>query len=199
MAMRGRLLSRYSGRRSWFSLVRGRLLRVAVIALAVLVAIALLWPFIAPAYNQLLVWTSSKLVPHEVTLGVESSDIIVDVELQRPEMWAVASGRIESSSLHYGLLFLMALIAATPGLKLSRRAKFGAIALVSMFLIHFITMMVATRLMLSNVESGGSLASNPWMILFLTIGCDLFPLLVWGALSFRYWIPRPQKVAQAAA
>ena len=153
---------------------------------------------IDPAYNRLLVGASSNLVPHEVTLAAEGSDIIVDVEIQRPEISASASGKIESSSLHYGLLFLMALIAATPGLKLSRRAKFGAIALVSMFLIHFITLMVVTRLMLSNVEGGGSLASNPWMVLFLTIGCDLFPLLVWGALSFRYWIPGPQKVAQTA-
>ena len=198
MPMRGRLLSGYSRWRSWSSPVRGRLLRFAVIALAVLVVIALLWPFIAPAYNRLLVGDSSNLVPHEVTLAAEGSDIIVDVEIQRPEISASASGKIESSSLHYGLLFLMALIAATPGLKLSRRAKFGAIALVSMFLIHFITMMVVTRLMLSNVEGGGSLASNPWMVLFLTIGCDLFPLLVWGALSFRYWIPGPQKVAQTA-
>lgn len=198
MPMRGRLLSGYSRWRSWSSPVRGRLLRFAVIALAVLVVIALLWPFIAPAYNRLLVGASSNLVPHEVTLAAEGSDIIVDVEIQRPEISASASGKIESSSLHYGLLFLMALIAATPGLKLSRRAKFGAIALVSMFLIHFITMMVVTRLMLSNVEGGGSLASNPWMVLFLTIGCDLFPLLVWGALSFRYWIPGPQKVAQTA-
>jgi len=178
--------------------MRGRLLRLAVIALAVLIAFALVWPFIAPAYNQLLIGASSKIVPQEVTLGVDGSDITVDVESQRPEMSAEASGNIESSSLHYGLLFLMALIAATPGLKLSRRAKFGAIALVSMFLIHLITMMVITRLMLSNVESSGSLAANPFMILFLTIGCDLFPLLVWGALSFRYWIPQHQTVAQTA-
>ncbi|MBA7616248.1 hypothetical protein ES703_23544 [subsurface metagenome] len=196
MPMRGRLLAGYSRRRS--GSMRGRLLRLAVIALAVLIAFALVWPFIAPAYNQLLIGASSKIVPQEVTLGVDGSDITVDVESQRPEMSAEASGNIESSSLHYGLLFLMALIAATPGLKLSRRAKFGAIALVSMFLIHLITMMVITRLMLSNVESSGSLAANPFMILFLTIGCDLFPLLVWGALSFRYWIPQHQTVAQTA-
>ena len=196
MSVRSRLLFAYSRWRSWTVPGRGRLLRFAGIALAVLIVIALLWQFIAPAYNQLLVWTSSGLVPHEATLAAEGRDIIVDVEMQGPEIWATASGTIEGSALHYGLILLLALIAATPGLKLSRRAKFGAVALLAMFLIHVIAILVATTFMVSNVESGGYLASNPFMILFLTIGCDLFPLLIWGGLSFRYWFPRPQRVAQ---
>jgi hypothetical protein len=31
---------------------------------------------------------------------------------------------------------------------------------------------------------------NPVFNLLVTVGCDLFPVVIWGGLSLKYWFPQ---------
>ena len=148
-------------------------------AIGALIAIALLWHFlVASHYNHLLVWIADRLSSSRIALG-DGSDNIYFYSVDR-EM------HIYGSSLHYGLLLVVALIVATPGLKLRQRLKFIPLALLIMFIIHIITILTFARVARSS-SPAHPMNENPWVILFLVVGCDLFPALVWGVLSYKYW------------
>jgi hypothetical protein len=157
-------------------------------AIGCLIAISLLWHFlVASHYNHLLVWIADRLSSSRIALG-DGSDNIYFYFSDR-QAW------IYGSSLHYGLLLVVALMVATPGLKLRQRLKFIPLALLIMFVIHIVTILIFDRVARSS-SPAHPMNENPWIILFLVVGCDLFPALIWGILSYRYWFPK-LKVAPA--
>ena len=79
-------------------------------AIAFLVAISLVWYFIAPGYNTVLAAVSGKLLPSQSTLTVDQGTIYI-----YPPAGSEAAGGIYASALHYGLVLVVALILATPG------------------------------------------------------------------------------------
>ncbi|MBM4463397.1 MAG: hypothetical protein FJ012_08690 [Chloroflexi bacterium] len=93
---------------------------------------------------------------------------------------------IDSWALHFGLVLVIALIGATPGLRLKQRLKFIALAFALLFVIHVTAIWVMARLMASSVVMN----KNPWFNLLVTVGCDLFPVVIWGIFSFKYWFPQ---------
>ena len=146
------------------------------------------WPFLTPSYNHALVGVANKVVPSDVTLMAEDSSIIIRYE--RDSMTATLP--VHGLFLQYGLVVLIALIGATPGLKLRQRLKFIAAALIIMFGIHVVSMLVISEVTQSISLEHPSKGGSPLEILFVSIGFDLFPILVWVALSFKYWVPKPQ-------
>ena len=149
-------------------------------AIGCLIAISLLWhSLIASSYNHLLVWIADRLSSSQIVLGDGSANIYF-YSADPGYSW------IPGSSLHYGLLLVVALIAATPGLKLRQRLKFIPLALLIMFIIHIITILTFARVARS-VSPAHPMNENPWVDLFLVLGCDLFPALIWGVLSYTYW------------
>ena len=162
--------------------LRARYLVFAAEAIGCLVALSLLWHFlIASHYDHLLVWITDRLSASQIAVG--DSDYRINFSSDYGEAW------IYSSSLHYGLLLVLALIVATPGVKLRQRLKFLPLALLIMFIIHIITILIFARVARSSTPAS-PINENPWVILFLIVGCDLFPSLVWGVLSYRYWSPQ---------
>jgi hypothetical protein len=148
-------------------------------AIGCLIAISLLWHFlIASHYNHLLVWITDRLSSSQIVLGDGSDNIY----FYSPGVQAWIYG----SSLHYGLLLVVALIATTPGLKPRQRLKFISLAVLIMFIIHIVTILTFARVARSSSPAHPP-NDNPWVILFLVLGCDLFPALVWAIISYRYW------------
>ena len=156
--------------------------------IAFFIVIAIVWHFVAPSYDSLLAKAANQLAPAQTVISYEQNTIYVFPEngTGRPGVYG-----IEPLDLQYGLLLVIALIAATPGLRLSQRFKFIPIAFVTIFLIHVASILVFANATRS--ETPASIGSNPFVILFGIFGADLFPVLVWGALSFRYFLPKPEK------
>jgi len=71
-------------------------------------------------------------------------------------------------------------------LRLTQRLKFIALAFVLLFVIHVAAIWVMARLMGSSVVMN----KNPVFNLLITVGCDLFPVVIWGGLSLKYWFPQ---------
>lgn len=161
-------------------------------AIAFLIAISLAWYFIAPAYNTILATVSEKLLPSQSALALDRGTIYI-----YPPAGTEPAGGIYASALHYGLVLVIALILATPRLKLLRRFAFIAIALGAIFSIHTVSIVLFARNILSGAYA--PLEQNPLIILFAIVGSDLFPVLIWAVLSFKYFFPKPKRSHMASA
>ncbi len=163
--------------------VRGKLLRFVGIAIGLIIVIATVWNFIAPAYNSLLVRITDRLTLTDITLAEDNSTILFTVLIGG----APFTAWIYSTGLHYGLILIVALIGATPGLKLTERISYVVIALVIMMVIHMVSILIMAKLMQPTGAGPPLLHRNPVIILFFEIGSALFPASVWGGLSLKYW------------
>jgi hypothetical protein len=168
--------------------LRSRLLRFIGKTIAFFIVISVLWHFVAPTYNRLLAGAADQFGPGQTAISAEQDNLYI-----LPELNTGPAGMYEIYGLdmQYGLLLVVALIAATPGLRLTQRFRYIPIAFVIMFIIH-----VATILIFAYVAESGTPASvtkNPFVVLFSILGTDLFPVLVWGVLSFRYFLPKPNE------
>jgi hypothetical protein len=116
---------------------RARLIRFIGAAIALLVIVSIIWYFIDPPYNRLLVAVTDPLTSLRIALGDSNNHI--NFYLENPpgaKLW------INGAGFHFGLILLPVLIAVTPGLTLLRRLKFIAISLGVMFVIHIITILI---------------------------------------------------------
>jgi len=164
--------------------LRGRLLIFIGKAIGFLLAGAVIWYFIAPAYNRLLLATISVLIPSDPMLVLRQDTIYIYAQASTQP-----AGGIYISALHYGLILVIALILATPGMKLLQRLKFTSIALVAIFAVHLVSVVLFTQTALSATTH--SMGQNPLIVLFAIIGADLFPVVVWAGLSYKYFITKP--------
>ncbi len=176
----------------------GRLLAFAFVALAILVALSLLWAFfLAAPYDRGLVAVTDHLSGAKIVLGEYYSEQVQqdlglkkeNIYIAEPPAGDVIHGFLETWALDFGLLLVVSLIVATPGLTWRRRLKFLPVAAVIMFVLQMITVLIFAKVSLSGADP----SHNPFLTLFITLGTGLFPAVVWGALSLRYWFPRPQK------
>ena len=163
--------------------VRGKLLKFIGIAIGLIIVISLLWNFVAPAYNHFLVGITNRLTSTYITLGDDNSTIYFSVLIGGTPFTAW----IYSWGLHYGLILVIALIGATPGIKLVQRLYFILIALVIMLVIHIVSILIMASLIQPSGAGPPLLHKNPAIILFFEIGSALFPALVWGGFSLKYW------------
>jgi len=165
-------------------------------AVGILIAISVLWSFfIAMPYNRALVAVTDRLSRADIILGADFDEEVrrqnfleedsICIATQQPGE-IVLYGFIPGSALHYGMLLVISLIAATPALAWRRRFIFIPLAILIMFLVHLITILVFARLSLTGVAAPQHLS----VILFITLGTALFPALVWGVLCYKYWWPR---------
>ena len=165
-------------------------------ALGFLIVLSLLWHFfLAEPYNRALVGITDSVSGVEIMLGEDfEEDVRQELGLKEGNIYIAVwqpwglelHGHLEGSALHYGMLLVISLIAATPGLGWKRRLKFIGIALVIMFALHLITILIFAQIALS----GAYVSRNPVIILFITLGTALFPALIWGALCYKYWWPK---------
>ena len=179
----------------------GKLLVFALVALAVLIALSALWAFfLAAPYDHALVAAADHLSGAKVVLGdYYSEQVQQDLGLKKENIYIaeppagdVIHGFLETWALDFGLLLVVSLIVATPGLTWCRRLYIVPVAVVIMFVLQLVTVLIFAQVSLSGADP----SRNPFVTLFISLGTGLFPALVWGALSLKYWFPRPQKAAR---
>jgi len=155
-------------------------------AIGFLIVTSVVWYFITPAYNRLLLAVVDKITSPELTLLLKQDTIYIHIQnVSNP----IAG--IHVSALHYGLLVVVSLVLATPGLRIYKRLKSIVIALLSIFAVHLISVALFTQSVLSSSHS--SMEQNPLIVLFAIIGADLFPILIWGILSYKNFVVRTEK------
>jgi len=167
-------------------------------AVGILIAISVLWSFfIAMPYNRALVAVTDNLSGGRIVLGADAGDdlrqlfsSIYAIPLEDDYLCVVTPGEdwvpffMPLSALHYGMLLVVSLIAATPGLPWRRRLMFIPIAILIMFILHLSTILIIAKVSLSGVNP------FPAITLFITVGTALFPALIWGILCYKYWWPK---------
>lgn len=151
-------------------LKRANLALFAIKAAASLIALSLLWPFIAPHYDWLLA-IAIKIVP-DFSLMLDGGDLYIQIGGQ-----PVAG--VHASALHFGLLLLLSLFVATPGLRPWLRLRLAGIGLVTTFAIQLFELVLLARM----GTSSATLALP--QILLSNVGFDLLPPLVWLGLCLR--------------
>lgn len=167
-------------------LLRGRFSNFIMKAIGFLIVISVVWYFITPAYNRLLLIVVDKITSPELTLLLKQDTIHIHIQnVSNP----IAG--IYVSALHYGLLVVVSLILATPGLRIYKRLKSIVIAFPAIFVVHLISVALFAQTALSGTY--GSMEQNPLIVLFAIIGADLFPILIWGILSYRNFVVRTEK------
>jgi hypothetical protein len=169
-------------------LLRGKFSIFIVKAIGFLIAISVVWYFIASAYNRLLLATADKIVSPELALSLRQDTIYIYLQDVSTPI-----GGIYVLALHYGLVVVVSLILATPGLRLYKRLRAIAIAMIAIFAVHLITVVLFAQTAFSGVVT--SMEQNPLIVLFAIIGADLFPILIWGVLSYKYFLTKPRKSA----
>ena len=167
-------------------LLRGRFSNFIMKAIGFLIVISVVWYFITPAYNSLLLAVVDKITSSELTLLLRQDTVYIYIQnVSNP----IAG--IYVSSLHYGLLVVVSLILATPGLRIYKRLRSIVIAFLAIFVVHIISITLFAQNTLSGTH--GSMEHNPLIVLFAIIGADLFPILIWGILSYRNFFARTEK------
>ncbi|MGA8849488.1 MAG: hypothetical protein WB564_06680 [Dehalococcoidia bacterium] len=167
-------------------------------AVGIIIAVSVLWNFlIAMPYNRALVAVSDSLSSGRIILGEDATQDFRQLFFStygvpmEDDYLCVATPRedfvpffMPLSALHYGMLLVVSLIAATPALGWRRRLMFIPIAILIMFLIHVSTILIIAKVSLSGANP------LPTITLFITLGTALFPTLVWGILCYKYWWPK---------
>jgi hypothetical protein len=167
-------------------LLRGRFFTFIVKAIGFLIVISVVWYFIISPYNRLLLAAADKITSPELTLSLKQNTIYLYLQdLSSP------IGGIYVLALHYGLIVVVSLILATPGLRIYQRLRSIAISLLAIFAVHLITVVLFAQTALSGAAT--SMEQNPLIVLFAIIGADLFPILIWGILSYKYFLTKPRK------
>jgi len=137
------------------------------------------WPFVAPGYATLLSAAANGLAPSSINFVAVESEINIYSGAQ------LTPFSLQSLIFQAGQPILMALILATPGLGVKKWLKYIIVGVVLTFGIH-----IASILILSiNIRS-----IRPLVVLFASVGIDLFPVLIWVGLTARYWWPGRTKV-----
>jgi len=158
-----------------------RLLPFAIKAIVLAVVLSLLWHFVAGSYDALLINVSGRFLGSDVILVAERDGI----SIYQPGMLMIGT---RSSLFYLGIILVVSLIAATPGLKLTRRLEYIAIALLSIFAIHIISILVLAAIAPADKAEIMSSYTNPLRILFFVIGGVFFPALIWWLLSYKCFI-----------
>lgn len=151
----------------------------AIKAVGAVIGLALVWSFIAPYYNRLLVAASNGLGLAPFHLSSQGGDIYFSTAGGQP-----VTG-IHGAALNFGLILLLALLIATPGLRLVHRLRNIGIGLAVIFAVQLATLAALGGLVQAGAgASSASLLSVP-VVLLCTIGFNLFPALIWLGLCRR--------------
>ena len=163
----------------------GSYLFLAVRALALVVIAASLWPFLADAYDGLVVTVAGGFLPGEIAVRAGEGRIYLDFLSGNGGVGLSIQGFV----LHFGLILVMALVVSTPGLGLARMATWlvGAAGLFVAAHILGVSLFVwglwlATYGGQSVVTVGGTMAA------FAIFWASL-PAVVGGAWCYWFWLP----------
>lgn len=176
------------------------LLRFVGIFVGVLVALALLWPAIAPAYTRMAIWV--------VRVGfhmVEAPNVSV-LEVRGAELWVhriVGPGQISPFTwfdryTFFAVIPLIALFAATPDLGWIKRLLSLGISMVLLFLAQTSYVVISVQLTyaaigLTQVGPFAARMLDAWQVLVRVLW-EAAPLVLWVAFTARAWTQRLRRL-----
>ncbi|MBI4234092.1 MAG: hypothetical protein HY686_06590 [Chloroflexi bacterium] len=164
---------------------RHSLLRATLLALVVLLALAILWPRVAPRYDALLLVLAGPFRPAEVVLLNWGSHIGF---ISRRAEYGIA---MPGYALHYGMLLLAALVVATPTLGVATRLAWLGGLVVGFTFLHAATVASMAWMLMWVLEGQHSPAVDSGTALWVgfSLWWMLLPALIAGAWCWRTWYP----------
>ncbi len=157
-----------------------RLLRFILEVAGLIITLSALIPFLSEPYCRLVAGVADFIAPADLAVTAEKTFFSIFARAQRSPM------TLHSMPFIGGFFLLLALLLVTPGIPLRKRPVYLAVGLVASLLLQVVTLVVVGWLGTSSIGSwlGLSIAT-----LFLSIGIELFPVLIWLAISYRFWVP----------
>ncbi|MFC2078775.1 hypothetical protein ACFLSZ_02225 [Candidatus Bipolaricaulota bacterium] len=169
------------------------LLRFIGIFVAVLIALTLAWPVIAPAYTRLATWVA------RIGFHLAESPNVSVLEARGAELWVhriVGPGQIKPFTwfdryTFFAVIPLIALFVATPGLGLVKRFTRLGISLGLLFLIQTSYVVVSVQLTYAAIglTAVGPIAArmlDGWQLLVRVLW-EAAPLVLWVAFTAITW------------
>ncbi len=150
-----------------------------------IIVLAVVWSqLMVPEYNRVLAATTESIDFSGVTFANEGDSITIQ-SMHGSNLIVL---EIDGLSIQYGLVILLALIMATPKLRIYKRSKLIGLAFTSMFVLHILALLVMGRLAQTITPDHPSISDNPAYVFFISMGVDLFPILIGTALLLKHWL-----------
>lgn len=159
-----------------------RIIRFSLVALLAIIALSAIWAIAGARYQWLLVKLSGWAMPHGMSLTTDRSDIYILSDTGQ------TLGGVHGTALYFGLVLLLALVLATPALRLGRRLIMIAAGLGVMLATHVAILSVLALLARNPSVNSAPSPTGFSLVLLATFGFNLIPALVWAALCLRKWI-----------
>ncbi len=182
-------IKRREGRRSVFA-------RFVICFLLAFVLLAVAWGHLMPGYNKLVAFVAGS------AFRVVETDDVTFLQARGDELWVERrdkNGLLEDFSyfdpyIYFGLVPLLALLAAIPGPGLMRRSRRALLGLALMFLIHVVYVVGSVEMTyaavgLRSVSEGGRHVLD-WAQIFLRILWQAAPVLIVALLGMDFWRDR---------
>jgi hypothetical protein len=155
-----------------------RLLIFAGKFLAVLVPLALLWPWIGWIYVQLLASFVRSFMPDATVTVRSSTSLFIHV--------SPLGMTVSLDAMIFNLLLLTALVLATPGLEIRRRLRCLGLGILLQMGFHVLDIVISFRANYAVALTGS------YTLRFLAeflggMGEQLSAVAIWVLLTFRYW------------
>jgi len=143
------------------------------LAAVLIIIFSVLWHFVEQDYNSFLAGVAKAVVSRSATVTIISGKIYFGYIVSSNGGFIPKAGWIDPSSIQFGLILAVALVAATPGLSLVRRVAFSLIAIALTLSLQLIGVAVMARTFSS--------------LLFVIVS-DVFPPVFWAAFTLKYWL-----------
>lgn len=167
--------------------------------LAVLIIFAIVWHYFAPTYNFVVTAVAVTLAPltgvSEAKIAEVRADLIkLDLYFRLPPNLRVKIEYEYEGYFHANLGLILALFAATSSLRSFRILRLIFIALSFMIAFHVLFLLVSSTIVDPCVRGALPCLGQPWyrwLDRLMAVSKNLFPVLLWALLTFRYWFPKP--------
>jgi hypothetical protein len=161
-----------------------KLIRFILVAAGLIIVFSVAWSFVDADYSNFLAAIARGVVSSGVVVEQEQGTITFIHREYYMGLTRLDRDWIDASAIQFGLLLAVALVAATPGLKIGRRFLFSALAVAITFVLQVLSVLVMARTFNS---------------LFFVVASDLFPPILWAIFSFKYWFAAPVSSPSAQA
>jgi hypothetical protein len=174
------------------------LLAFGIKLLLVLILFALAWPHFAPSYNHFVATTAAWLIPRLTEASVvEVVSATADMIKLKLSFYPLPSLEVKMNFeyegyFHFNLGLLVALLAATPFLRLSRILRLTLVGLASLVVFHILFLGISAGLVEPCLKGLWPCPQTwyKWVDRFMAVGKNLFPVVIWVLLTWRHWSAR---------
>ncbi|MBN1188337.1 MAG: hypothetical protein JXA46_01155 [Dehalococcoidales bacterium] len=149
-----------------------KLLRFILIAAGLIIVFSVVWTFIDSYYSNFLAWVARNNISQQTLVEQTGGTIhFVHIEFSNGG-WKPVKDSLEASAIQFGLLLAVALVAATPGIKIRQRILFSLMAVAITFILQVLSIIIMAR---------------TYNNMFFIIVSDVIPPVLWALFSFKYW------------